>query len=376
MAEERRLKEEVTEQLSIACLERDFIQGQLHKEIKVKEELGLQLNTAQTTMKRCNVFYSSRPTTPLSREAYCGPICGHARDLQSYMARRGPNTGVRWGLEQFAMHGATGLRVESVPDTGSERGGVNTSHVSNPESEITQDSGAERMWKGSDFGNTDMIENLSNLEADFGGTPSSPNMKTTFQALQAYVDETHGHARVASSPVTHAQVIEEVTVGQVIEEVTCAQAGPTGPSKEASELVEATGREEPPKIGKDLGRASCPSNSDYGFAMRKDNTELASAEMAAELSEVRSTGSNEDHWSTTVVKQSHGHKSNRHGRSRALVTESTTTVKQVESLTSIVHGQSREEASDVRSPGSNEGGAKLSRLGRFRLFRSDASWDE
>merc|ERR1712107_84706 len=111
-----------------------------------------------------------------------------------------------------------------------------------------------------------------------------------------------------------------------------------------------------------------------------------------DASEVRSTGSNEDHWSTTVVRQGESVTSIVYGQSRVQLTEdasdlrstgshegdhwSTTVVKQGEVHKSNRHGQSREEASDVRSPGSNEGGVKLSTLGRFRAFRSDTSWDE
>jgi len=241
-------------------------------------------------------------------------------------------TGVRWGLEQFAMHGSTGLRAESVPNTSSERG-ANTSRVSNPESEITQESGVERMWKGSDFGNTDMTENLSNLEANLGGTTSSPNMKTTFDNLTAFA--LHGHTHVASSTVTHVQVTEEV-----------------------SDLRSTESNED--------DHWSTPRRK-QGEGHRANRHGRSRALFREEASDLRSTGSNEgDRWPTTAVTQGEDHISNRLGQSRAQVTE---------------------EASDLRSTGSNEGEQRSTtavkqgeghysiRQGRSRAFRFGAVRD-
>lgn len=196
---EKHLKEEVTDQWINAKTEMKHIQGQLHKETQVKEELGLQLNTAREALKNPNVFnHVATPLRTPDKGRYGSPFSAR-QVVQSYMSRRGADAGIGLSLDSYSRHRG-GIRVESVRDMGSESG-ANASHLSNNESEITQ---------GNDFDYNVVTghENFSSLDTEFGGTHSS-TMDSTFKNLLAYVDEDNTPAQVISSNKSQPDKVTE-----------------------------------------------------------------------------------------------------------------------------------------------------------------------
>merc|ERR1712137_1057157 len=269
MEKERRLKLDIEEQLIIANHEKKFISEQLDKEKLVKDELGNQLNTAQTTMKKCNFFNRyGPPYSYQDRVQNCSAICGHERELQSFISRA--DEGVRYGLDSFFTHGTR--RAESVASASSERGAA-ASHVSNHESETSQERvkkhthslGDLFSWsdaKGDDFDTTNVTHSYTT------NVTHSSSLQNTFKNIQKYVeDKDDASAQVETSRISSTH---------------------TTPQKQNAE------------------ESFFSSSSDFAFAQS-----AARLSQVSQASDLRSTGSDEGEDGSRAVKKDEVRKTRR-----------------------------------------------------------------